>query len=244
MNITIIHGTNRRGSTYHITHQIIDNLDARIHPVITEYFAPQAIPHACIGCYRCIYESESKCPHATFTQPIKQSMLDADLIVLTSPVYVFNVSGSMKTFLDHFGYQWMSHRPEKTMFNKLGLSVVTAAGAGLGSTQKTLKTNFQFWGIKQTFGLKHAVMSKSYAEIPERIKLQLDKKIKKMAKSLSEAYLHPKKKPEFMTRFYFIIMRMGKKGHPEWNETDHAYWQSNNLFEVKPWELDKTTIGT
>ena len=243
MNITLIHGTNRRGSTYHITHQIIENLDPRIHPIITEYFVPQALPQACVGCYRCIYESETKCPHATSTLPIKQSMLEADLIVLTSPVYVFNVSGSMKSFLDHFGYQWMSHRPEKAMFSKLGLSVVTAAGAGLGSTQKTLKTNLQFWGIKQTFGFKHAVMSKSYDEIPEKIKDQLDKKVKRMAKSLSKAYLYPKKKPEFMTQLYFNVMRMGKKGHPEWNETDHKYWQINNLFKVKPWESDSTMIG-
>lgn len=243
MNITIIHGTNRRGSTYHITHQIIEKLDERIHPIITEYFVPQALLQACVGCYQCIYESETKCPHASSTLPIKQSMLEADLIVLTSPVYVFDVSGSMKTLLDHFAYQWMSHRPEKSMFNKLGLSVVTAAGAGLKSTEKTLKTNLHFWGIKQTFGLKHAVMSKSYEEISEKIKAKLEKKTDKMARKISNAYLKPKKKPEFITRLYFYAMRMGKKGHPEWGETDYNHWLKQNYFKVKPWETDKTMIG-
>jgi len=243
MKITIIHGTNRKGSTYHITHQIINSLDKRIQPEIKEFFMPQALPHACVGCYRCIVESESKCPHSSFTEVLKQSMLDADFIILTSPVYVFNVSGSMKSFLDHFGYQWMSHRPEKTMFNKLGLSVVTAAGAGLKPTQKTLKTNLNFWGIKQTFGFKHAVMAKSYEEIPSKIKNQIDKKSKKLAQSISKAYLYPKKKPEGITRLYFYVMRLGKKGHPEWNEVDHSYWLKNHYFESKPWDIKQTMIG-
>jgi hypothetical protein len=120
---------------------------------------------------------------------------------------------------------------------------VTAAGAGLNPTQKTLKTNLQFWGIKQTFGFKHAVMSKSYEEIPNKVKLQLDKKIDRKAKSVSKAYLYPKKKPDFMTRLYFYVMRMAKKGHPEWNETDYTYWQKNNLLKVKPWESNETMIG-
>lgn len=243
MKITIINGTNRRGSTYHITHQIIESLDKQIQPIITEFFVPQALPQACVGCFRCIFESESKCPHANYTETIKTSMLEADLIILTSPVYVFNVSGSMKSFLDHFGYQWMSHRPEKSMFNKLGLSVVTAAGAGLKPTQKTLKTNLNFWGIKQTFGFKHAVMAKSYQEIPVDIKLKIEKKSRKLAGKISKAYLYPKKKPELITRLYFSIMRLGKKGHPEWNEVDHTYWLNNHYFESKPWEIKQTMIG-
>ena len=243
MKITIINGTNRRGSTYHITHQIIESLDQRIQPTITEFFVPQALPQACVGCFRCIFEDESKCPHASYTEVLKSSMLEADLIILTSPVYVFNVSGSMKSLLDHFGYQWMSHRPEKSMFNKLGLSVVTAAGAGLNPTQKTLKTNLNFWGIKQTFGFKHAVMAKSYQEIPSDVKIKIEKKTKKLAQNISKAYLYPKKKPELITRLYFAVMRLGKKGHPEWNEVDHTYWLNNHYFESKPWEIKQTMIG-
>lgn len=243
MKITIIHGTNRKGSTYHITHQIIQALDKRIQPVITEIFVTQALPQPCVGCFRCILESEFECPHASYTEVIKQSMLEADLIILTSPVYVFNVSGSMKSFLDHYGYQWMSHRPEQSMFNKLGLSVVTAAGAGLNPTQKTLKTNLSFWGIKQTFGFKQAVMAKSYNEIPSKIMHQINKKSKKLAQSISNSYLYPKKKPELLTRLYFYVMRLSKKGHPEWNEVDHTYWLNHHYFESKPWEMNRTMIG-
>jgi multimeric flavodoxin WrbA len=192
----------------------------------------------CVGCFKCIIESEQNCPHYKQTAVLKQAILDADLVILTSPVYVFDVSGSMKNLLDHFGYQWLSHRPEQSMFNKLGLSVVTAAGAGLNPTTKTLKTNLRWWGMKKVFSFKQAVMSKSVQELSPKVIRKIDKQAKMLAKKISKAYLNPESKPELLTRFYFGIMRMGKKGHPEWNAIDHAYWVKQGYFNRKPWEMD------
>lgn len=36
--------------------------------------------------------------------------------------------GSMKAFLDHYGYRWMVHRPEEKMFRKQAVCISTAAG--------------------------------------------------------------------------------------------------------------------
>ena len=46
--------------------------------------------------------------------------MEADLIILASPVYVYHVTGAMKALLDHYGYMWMAHRPEEAMFKKTG----------------------------------------------------------------------------------------------------------------------------
>lgn len=237
MNIVIIHGTYHKGNTAYCADRIIKQLDPQIIPNTQEFFAPIVYPSMCVGCFKCIVESEDRCPHFKQSYALKNAMLDADLVVLTSPVYVFDVSGSMKNLLDHFGYQWMSHRPEKIMFDKLGLSVVTAAGAGLNPTEKTLKTNLRWWGIKHVFGFKQAVMSKSVHEISPEVLRKIDVQAKKIAKKISKAYLKPQAKPEFLTRFYFGIMRMGKKGHPEWNAVDHAYWIKQGYFNQKPWEM-------
>ena len=238
MNITVIHGTYHKGSTAFCAEQIIQHLDDKIHPNVTEFLAPVACPSMCVGCFKCIIESEQNCPHYKQTAVLKQAILDADLVILTSPVYVFDVSGSMKNLLDHFGYQWLSHRPEQSMFNKLGLSVVTAAGAGLNPTTKTLKTNLRWWGMKKVFSFKQAVMSKSVQELSPKVIRKIDKQAKMLAKRISKAYLNPESKPELLTRFYFGIMRMGKKGHPEWNAIDHAYWVKQGYFNRKPWEMD------
>lgn len=243
MNIVIIHGTYHKGNTAYCADQIIKQLDPKIIPNVQTFMAPVVYPSLCVGCFKCIVESEEHCPHNKKSIALKQAIVDADLVVLTSPVYVFDVSGSMKNLLDHFGYQWMSHRPEQTMFTKLGLSVVTAAGAGLSSTEKTLKTNLRWWGMKKVFGFKQAVMSKSVNEISPEVLSKIDVQAKKVAKKISNAYLKPQSKPEFLTRFYFGIMRMGKKGHPEWNELDHAYWIKHGYFNQKPWEI-RVSHGT
>lgn len=42
-----------------------------------------------------------------------------------------HTTGLMKASLDHDGYRWMAHRPDKSMFSKQGICVPTAAVAGM-----------------------------------------------------------------------------------------------------------------
>lgn len=237
MNIVILNGTQRRGSTYHITHQILDKLDPKIERNITEFFVPKDLPHFCLGCYNCIYKSELNCPHSSSVDPIRKAMRKADLIVIGSPVYVFDVSGQLKALFDHFGYQWMSHRPESSMFKTVGLSVVTGAGAGMKPTSKTILTNLRWWGIEKSFSFTQAVMASSYSEISPKILSQIDKKTTKLAKQISLRLLKKDRQSSMITKLLFKIMGMSKKGHPEWNEADHAYWLERGYLDgTKPWQ--------
>jgi multimeric flavodoxin WrbA len=237
MKTCLIHGTMRKGSTYHITKMILDKLDSDLNNEVTEFFLPKDMPNFCVGCYQCIFKGEQLCPHASSVNKIHQAMVDADLIIITSPVYVFDVSGQLKAMFDHFGYQWMSHRPNKTMFNKIGLSVVTAAGAGMKSTTKTMITNMSWWGMKRVYSLDQAVMAASYAEITPKIMAKIEQKTSAMAKRLSKALkLQQRLKPSLKTSFLFRLMKMMKKGHPEWNELDHQFWKDSGYFLSKmPW---------
>lgn len=63
-------------------------------------------------------------------------------MIFESPVYVYHVTGSMKAFLDHYGYRWMLHRPEESMFHKQAVCISTAAGAGMKSTNKDMADSF------------------------------------------------------------------------------------------------------
>lgn len=65
-------------------------------------------------------EGEKKCPHYEALLPITTAIDEADVIILPSPVYVYHATGAMKAFLDHYGYRWMVHRPEESMFKKQG----------------------------------------------------------------------------------------------------------------------------
>ena len=116
MNIVAIYGAEHQGSTYHIAQAFLKKLFSAADN-ITEFYLPKDMPHFCRGCGLCFTKNEELCPHYQEVNTIKEAMEKADFLLLASPVYVYHVTGQMKTLLDHFGYQWIVHRPNKTMLS-------------------------------------------------------------------------------------------------------------------------------
>ena len=116
MKITMVHGQNHKGSTYHIGKMLADKLGGEV----TEFFLPKDFGHFCIGCNQCIVKDEKLCPYYKELKPLTDAIDSADVIILTSPVYVYHCTGSMKAWLDHYGYRWMLHRPNPDMFSQTG----------------------------------------------------------------------------------------------------------------------------
>ena len=54
-----------------------------------------------------------KCPHYKDLSVIIEAIDHADVLILSSPVYVYHATGAMMDFLDHFGTWWVVHRIEK-----------------------------------------------------------------------------------------------------------------------------------
>lgn len=107
MKIAVINGQNHKGSTYHIGKQVADKLGGEV----TEFFLPRDFGDFCVGCTQCFLKSETLCPHYGRLKKITEAMDEADVLIFTTPVYVYHCTGSMKAFLDHYGYRWMVHRP-------------------------------------------------------------------------------------------------------------------------------------
>lgn len=112
MKIAMINGQNHKGSTYHIGKMLADKLGGEV----TEFFLPKDFGHFCIGCNQCIVKDEKLCPYYKELKPLTDAIDSADVIILTSPVYVYHCTGSMKAWLDHYGYRWMLHRPNPICF--------------------------------------------------------------------------------------------------------------------------------
>ena len=100
MNIVIINGQNHKGSTYHIGRMLAE----RVGGNITEFFLPRDFSDYCVGCSQCFEVGAESCLHYEAQQPIIKALDAADLIILTSPVYVYHASAPMKNFLDHQGH--------------------------------------------------------------------------------------------------------------------------------------------
>lgn len=230
MKICVIHGQSHKGSTYEVCHKFLDKIKDK---EIVEYFLPRDFGAFCIGCTNCILKGEHLCKDREARDIILNSMLEADLLVFTTPTYVYHATGAMKAFLDHFGYMWMVHRPKKEMFNKQAVVISTAAGAGTKSAIKDIKDSLFFYGIPKIYKLGFSV----FAASPEHISAKTWKKIDKKTTKVSSSVIRKdgNVKPGFKTKAFFGIMRlMNKNG---WNEIDTAYYQENGWDKKKrPWK--------
>jgi len=235
LKTVIIHGQNHKGSTYHIAHMLAEKIDGEI----TEFFLPRDFGELCVGCTTCFSEAENKCPHYNKLAPITEAMEAADVIILASPVYVFHVTGAMKAFLDHYGYRWMVHRPEESMFRKQGVCICTAAGAGMKSTLKDMADSLLFWGIARIYKYGKAVAAVNWDGISPKKKNAIDKEITVLA----EKIIHRSKNlsPGLKTRGLFFAMHlMQRKG---FNQKDVEYWEQKGWTRNKrPWKRRKLQL--
>lgn len=233
MKTVVINGQNHKGSTYHIGKMLAEKLGGEI----TEFFLPKDFDSFCVGCNSCFMLSEQFCPHYDRLRPITEALDEADVIILTSPVYVYHASGSMKAFLDHFGYRWMVHRPREKMFKKQAVCISTAAGAGMKSTNKDMADSLFFWGVPKIYKLGYAVYSTSYSGISEKILTKIDKDTTALADKIK--LKNGRVKPGIKTKGFFMIMRMIQKKEGM-SPIDHAYWKEQGwLKNARPWKIHK-----
>lgn len=228
MKITVIHGQCHKGSTYNIAKQLCDKLGGEV----TEFFLPKDFDCFCKGCTAC-FTDETKCPHYEKLEPITNAMDEADVIILTSPVYVMHATGAMKAFLDHYGYRFLVHRPEEKMFSKQAVCISTAAGAGMKSTIKDMADSTFFWGIAKTYKLGVAVMETRWEMVKTKIKQKIDRKTTSLAKTISKKV--GVIKPGIKTKGFFTIMAMMQKNG--FNPSDKEYWIAKGWTNGKrPWK--------
>ena len=228
MKITIIHGQSHRGSTYHIAKMLAEKLQGEI----AEFFLPREFSSLCIGCTNCFAKSETLCPHYEKLKPITEAIDNADVIILASPVYVYHVTGAMKVFLDHYGYRWLVHRPEESMFSKQAVCISTAAGGGMKSTNKDMAVCTFYWGVAKTYKYGVGVREVSWNRVNDKIKNKIEKKTTSLAKKIRKNYGCVK--PSIKTKAFFSVMRLVQKNG--WNETDSNYWHEKGWTGKKrPW---------
>jgi multimeric flavodoxin WrbA len=231
MKITLINGSMRHGSTWHCADAVLQELRKTGDTQVTEFFLPRDMPHFCNGCFSCIYHGEDTCPHASSIQPLVEAMTQADLIVLTSPVYAMDVSGGMKALLDHLCFMWMSHRPNAAMFGKVGLTVVTAAGSGLSHTAKTLKNSLRFWGVKKVYGFSSRVAAMKWSDVSEKTQAKIRRNAEKLAVRIVKSVSARTQRPLFRSFFFRLMAGMQKKN--DWNPTDRNHWLAQGWLEGK-----------
>lgn len=230
MKIVTINGQNHKGSTYHIGKRLAEKLEGEVK----EFFLPRDFSEYCTGCVQCIMESEKKCPHYEKLEPILKAMDEADVLIFTSPVYVFHTAAPMKNFLDHQANRWMVHRPRKEMFTKQAVCITSAAGGGMKSANKDMADSLFFWGVPKIYKIGIAVQACFWQEVSEKKREEIEKRVTKVADKIKRK--QGKVKPGIKTRSLFSMFRLiqAKGG---WASADARYWQEMGWTKKeRPWK--------
>ena len=84
----------------------------------------------CRACYAC--KNTGKCVIKDDMAEVLQKMIDADVLVLASPVYFYSIDAQLKTVIDRTVARWLEVK------NKEFYYIVTAADEELASAETTV----------------------------------------------------------------------------------------------------------
>ncbi|MDF2822504.1 MAG: NADPH-dependent reductase [Clostridiales bacterium] len=219
MKITVVHGQVHKGNTYHITQMLLDKLNCTKEEV-SEFYVNGI--GDCVGCFQCVMKGENTCPHRCQIEEIIKAIEEADVIIIDSPTYVLSVSGQLKTFFDHMGYRWISHRPYPTMKQKIGVAISTTAGAGAKKTTNLIASQMFWWSVGKTYQIPITVAAMNWDQMSPERKAKAERKAVKISQSIQHKLGHVK--PGIKARFMFFIMKQMHKGM-DYSPIDMNYWK-------------------
>ena len=132
-------GSRRKKNTYRLLMEmrpILESHQIKLHMI--ELYKENIRP--CLGCEQCILRGS--CVLQDDTARVMHQLVEADGIILASPVYLQQVSGQLKTFFDRTCVWY--HRP--ALAGKPVLAVATTKGSGLRRTLAYLESMAVQWG--------------------------------------------------------------------------------------------------
>lgn len=130
-NVVILSGSPRKGGNSEILcDQFAQGAAEAGHRVEKIRVAEKDI-HPCIACYHC-RDHGGECVFRDDMAEVLQKMIDADVLVLASPVYFYSIDAQLKALIDRTVARWLEVK------NKEFYYIVTMADQGNESADTTL----------------------------------------------------------------------------------------------------------
>ena len=183
----------------------------------------------CSGCLHCFYTGKCSLDALDDMKKIKNSLSSADLIILGSPIYVGNVSGSMKNFFDRIS-SW-THL--FYLRNKAAVNVTSSSGNGLSLTANYMKLIVACLGMGLIGDCSAIVLGNNKSGEP----VFDDNSISKINLISSNIvnYLNGSFQPEVssISESLFHNLKNTIKENQTEQFFEYRYWSENKLFEYK-----------
>lgn len=234
--IAIMGSPKGKGSGYKVVKKIEEKMKT-LEDVEFEYlFLKDANIQLCKGCFTCIGKGEARCPLKDDLASVEKKLLEADGIILSSPVYVLNVSWLMKNFIDRFAYT--NHRPR--FFRQKVLTVVNTGGIGQKEALSSLKYALGGARIAQELGV-------ATPPWPEKEKA-VEKKERAIAKAAENFYRACLDKnmpsPRFSEYMGFMILKHISAEIPDYLAADREFYAGKEYYyDAKISRLTKLAAG-
>lgn len=224
--LAIIGSPRANGNTYKAVRQTVAILSEKDSTLEFESVQlSMADFRPCRGCYVCIAKGEDKCPLKDERANLETKMKLADGVIFASPVYTFNVSWTMKNFLDRFAYR--CHRPD--FHGKKIMVVTTTGGIGLGFVATLLSLTLGTMGF-----VTCAKAGVTFPPLHEKDDVKLEKEMSKLKKQTNVFYrkladMKPVK-PSLMKLIEFIKQKQAFSKAPQ-DSADYRFWRKKGWFE-------------
>jgi len=171
MNIFVIHGSMRKGTTYKLTKGIMSRLSSKPNVAFDEIGISELNLPFCTSCHVCFAKGEEYCPNYKHLERVHHALEVCDGIVLTGTTYMWALNAAMKNLLDHLAYGF--HRP--SLFGKKGMVIATSKGNGEKAVSKYLKTVLGQWGVNGAVVVTQNAKEEKMLS-PSKISAKLDRK--------------------------------------------------------------------
>lgn len=242
MNILIINGSLRKQGNTARTVELLQEAIHRNVPdtpseiqgqnqiVIRTVNLSEVDLRPCRGCRVCFNRGELHCPQKDDVLALHADILASDCVVLASPVYVNDVSGSMKTLIDRLAF--VCHRP--AYMNTLFFLLATTGGTPVKHTVRTLQSAVVSWGgqLVGWIGCSTGALSSQ-----EEIKARYGKTLEKKGRDITASVVEQKqKKPGFIALLVFAIQQASWKkvfDRMENDSIDAHYWRDNGWLDKR-----------
>ncbi|MBN1421515.1 MAG: flavodoxin family protein [Planctomycetes bacterium] len=223
-SVTAFLGSPRKGHTYAAVRRFLDCLQSLGDVEDEIVVLSDHRVGICRGCKACFEKGEEFCPLKDDRDVLIEKMMASDGVVFASPNYSFQVSATMKIFLDRLGF--IFHRPR--FFGKTFTSIVTQGVYGGGRIVRYL----DFVGNGLGFNTVKGSCLTAFEPMTEREKQNRDEILARQSRRFYKRLVkadHP-----VPTLFKLMGFRMGRTSmRLELDETnrDYTYYQEKGWFE-------------
>ncbi len=177
----------------------------------------------CRGCWACTEKGE--CPVPDGLPELKRKMLECDLLILGSPVYVEGPTSLAKAFIDRI-YVWLH---TLRLISKPSITAVTTAGSGASKVERYLDMVLALLGTVKLGGLRGIGYRPGEMPMRDAYRKRSATLARKAIAVLNGAR---RARPSMANRIAYLNMKMKARFGAKWLPYEHGYWKSKGWFSM------------